>query len=57
MERILVACAQLEPGGFLLAQLPHVPTPLFPHLRTRGMEWQVAEESDGSAIVMIRRNA
>ena len=57
MERILMECSQLTPGSHFQAHLPHVPEPLFPHLERRGMEWQVAEQSDGSAILLIRRPA
>ena len=53
METILMACAQLKPDEKYLAQLPHVPNPLFPHLETRGMQWQVFEQADGSALLLI----
>jgi hypothetical protein len=55
MERILLSCAQLEVDDYFMAHLPHVPAPLFPHLVSRGLDWQVLEEDDGSAIVLIRR--
>jgi hypothetical protein len=57
MEAILMASAQLEPGGMYVAHLPHVPTPLFPHLEARGLAWQVFEETDGSALVLIRKTS
>ena len=57
LEKILLACAQLDPGQHYLARLPHVPGPLFPHLQARGLDWQVHEEADGSAVIMIRRSA
>jgi len=57
MERILMECSQLTAGSHFQAHLPHVPGPLFPHLKIRGMEWQVAEQADGSAILLIRRPA
>jgi len=57
MEKILLACAQLGPDGSYLAHLPHVPNLLFPHLETRGLEWQVHEQTDGSALVLIRRSS
>ena len=57
LEKILLACAQLGPGQRYLARLPHVPGPLFPHLQARGLDWQVHEEADGSAVIMIRRSA
>ena len=56
MEKILLACAHLEPDDYYLARLPHVPMPLFPFLRKRGLNWKILEESDGSAVVLIRRN-
>jgi len=55
MEKILMASAQLEKDDIYIAHLPHVPAPLFPHLETRGLDWQVFEETDGSALVLIRR--
>lgn len=55
MEKILLRCTHLKADEYFLARLPHVPAPLFPHLASRGMNWQVLEEPDGSAIVMIRR--
>jgi hypothetical protein len=55
MEKILMASAQLEKNGIYIAHLPHVPAPLFPHLDSRGLQWRVFEESDGSALVLIRR--
>ncbi len=55
METILLACAQLGPDKNYLAHLPHVPTPLFPHLETRGLNWQLLEEADGSVLLLIRR--
>jgi hypothetical protein len=44
-------------GEQYLAHLPHVPEPLFPHLEMRGLKWQVFEEPDGSALMLIRRIA
>lgn len=57
MEKILLACTQLGPDDHYLARLPHVPGPLLPHLQARGLDWQVHEEADGSAVIMIRRSA
>ena len=57
MEKILLACAQLGPDDNYLAHLPHVPNPLFPLLETRGLAWQIAEQADGSALILIRRSA
>ena len=55
MQKTLMACTKLEPDENFLAHFPHVPAPLFPHLESRGLDWQVFEEADGSAIVLIRR--
>jgi hypothetical protein len=57
MEKVLLACAQLNDGEFFLAHLPHVPTMLFPHLETRGLSWWVHEEEDRSALLLIRSGA
>jgi hypothetical protein len=55
MEKILLACTHMAADEQYLAHLPHVPEPLFPHLEMRGLNWQVFEEPDGSALVLIRR--
>jgi len=55
MEKILMASAQLKQDDIYIAHLPHVPAPLFPHLESRGLQWRVFEETDGSALVLIRR--
>lgn len=55
MVRILQAGVLLDPGDHYLALLPHVPHPLFPQLESRKLDWQVFEQPDGSAIVMIRK--
>ncbi len=55
MVRILEAGTRLGPGERYLALLPHVPHPLFPHLETRGLAWQICEQADGCAVVVIRR--
>ena len=55
MQEILLACTELMPGERYLAHLPHVPNPLFAHLASRLMNWQVFEEADGSALVLIWR--
>ena len=57
MEKVLLACAQLDAGEFFLAHLPHVPMPLFPHLELRGLRWWVYEEADQSALVLIRKES
>ena len=55
MEQVLLACAQLDDDKFFLAHLRHVPMPLFPHLKSRGLRWWVYEEADQSALVLIRK--
>jgi len=55
MEIILTACTRLGLDDECLAHFPHVPSPLFPILETRGFTWQVFEEEDGSALLLIRR--
>jgi hypothetical protein len=57
MEKILLACAQMGPDEYYLAHLPHVPEPLFPILEARGLDWQVFEQADGSALVLIRKSS
>ena len=57
MEKILQACTSLEPNGLFLAHLPHVPHPLFPHLETRGIVWQIHEKADSSVLLLIRKIA
>ena len=57
MEKILLACAQMGPDDYYLSHLPHVPAPLFPILATRGLDWQVFEQEDESALVLIRRSS
>lgn len=57
METILLAGAGLGSGDTYLARLPHVPYPLFPHLETRGLAWQLHEDKDGSVLLLIRKRA
>lgn len=57
MEKVLVACSQLGAGELYLARLPRVPVMLFPHLETRGLHWQVYEEHDQSALLLVRKPA
>ena len=54
MVRILTACTQMDAHERYVAHLPHVPSPLFPHLESRGLAWQVYEQADDSALVVIR---
>ncbi len=55
MEKVLMACSQLQLGEVYTAHLPRVPIMLFPHLEARGLHWQVREEADHSAIITIRK--
>lgn len=55
MERVLLACAGLQPGDVYLARVPHVPGPLFPHLEIRGLSWRVHEEPGQGALLAVFR--
>ncbi len=57
MEKVLLACSQLEDGVFFLAQVPRIPTMLFPHLKNRGLCWWVHAETDQSALLLVRKEA
>ncbi len=57
LQRILLTCTHMAADEQYLAHLPHVPGPLFPHLEARGLMWQVFEEPDGSALVLIWRDS
>ncbi len=54
MQRILLAVAGLDTDKTYLARLPHVPHPLFPLLKERGLSWWVHEEMDHSALLAVR---
>ena len=53
MEQVLLACANLRPGEIYLARLPHVPVPLFPHLKSRGLGWRVHEDSGNGVLLAV----
>ena len=55
MEQILLACAQLGADEYFLARLPHTPYPIFPHLESRGLVWQLCQEAEDSTLILIRR--
>ncbi|MCP4007689.1 MAG: DUF2249 domain-containing protein [bacterium] len=55
LERILEATPGLESGDALLARVPREPRMLFPHLKERGLTWEVHREFDGSALICVRR--
>ncbi len=54
LEKVLDACARLEPGATVLARLPRYPVMLPPHLDRRSLEWQVAMRPDGTALLWVR---
>ena len=56
MEIILSTGAQLTPDDVFLARLPHVPYPLLPHLKSRGLSWELHEEEEGSVLILIRKH-
>lgn len=55
MEQILEALAALPAGGRLLAELPHVPTPLLGILARQGARWELIERPDGSTLLCVLR--
>jgi hypothetical protein len=57
MERILFAGVHLGPEDVYLARLPHMPFPLLPILKQRGLGWQTHEEEDGRVLILIRKQA
>jgi hypothetical protein len=54
MHHVLLAASQLDGDQTYFARLPHVPHPLFPLLRERGLRWWVHEEVDQSALLAVR---
>lgn len=54
MHQILAAASRLEGDETFFARLPHIPHPLFPLLRERGLVWWVHEELDQSALLAVR---
>ena len=56
MEKILLAGAQLGSEDVFLARLPHIPYPLFPHLQSRGLDWEIHEESEESVLILVRKH-
>jgi len=55
MERILAATAKLAPGGSYAARVPRYPRLLLPRLEERGLRYEVVEETDGTALVQVRK--
>ncbi len=56
LELVLRVVASLASGEVLLAHLPHVPRPLFPHLAQRGVAWEAIELDDRTALLHVRRS-
>lgn len=56
LEQVLLATAPLPAGAALLFRVPRAPNLLLPHLRERGLEHAVLEESDGTALLHVRRS-
>lgn len=54
MHRVLLAASRLEGNQTYYVRLPHVPHPLFPLLKERGLRWWVHEERDQSALLAVR---
>jgi hypothetical protein len=55
LEGVLEATARLAPGAAFLARVPRYPRMLLPRLSERGLEFEVREEQDGTALVHVRR--
>jgi hypothetical protein len=55
LEGVLAATARLAPGAAFLARVPRYPRMLLPRLSERGLEFEVREEQDGTALVHVRR--
>ena len=57
MERLLLAAADLEPGRRVIAQTPRVPQLLLPRLANDGVSFAVRQESDGTGLLLLWREA
>ena len=55
LQRILEAAGRLVPGTSLLARVPRYPRMLLPQLERRGLDFEVFEETDGTALVYVRK--
>jgi AcrR family transcriptional regulator/uncharacterized protein (DUF2249 family) len=55
LERILIETGEMAPGSVRLYRLPRFPRLLLPHLESRGLEHWIHEESDGTALLHLRR--
>lgn len=56
LERVLVRASALPPGAAYLARLPRHPRLLLPRLVERGLDHQVFDEPDGTALIRISRS-
>lgn len=57
MQKILETCALLEAGQACIARTPRYPHSLSTRLEERGLQFQIQEELDGSALIHIRKPA
>ena len=57
LQWILENCTGMPESEQILVHLPHIPNPLFPHLLNRGMQWQIFEQDDGSAQLLIWKSS
>jgi hypothetical protein len=55
LERILEVSSELAPGEACAARTPRRPRLLLPRLEERGLDCEVYEEPDGTALVWVRR--
>lgn len=53
LERVLTACSGLSPGDVYLARVPRFPRMLVPHLRQRGLTFDVLEDVDGTVLLRV----
>jgi len=55
LERVLEEGTRLAEGGVYLARLPRFPRLLLPHLEQRKLVVSVYEESDGTVLILVRK--
>ncbi|WP_410498503.1 DUF2249 domain-containing protein [Chitinibacter sp. S2-10] len=56
MEHILLWLDSAAEGATLSVHLPHIPYPLYDHLRLRACHWDCVEQADASAILHLVRD-
>jgi uncharacterized protein (DUF2249 family) len=56
MERILQWLDAAAAGDRLTVHLPHIPYPLYDHLRWRPCHWDCTEQADASALLTLVRD-